>query len=308
MLDPTRLAVFRSVLASGSIQAASTHLGYTPSAVSQQIAALQRETGLRLFEREGRGIVPTPAAHVLAEHSADVLKHLSELDTVVAQLRDGRTGRFTIGYFASAGTNWMPNLVKALRADFPDVTIDLVLTEQPSDAVLDIDLVLRRATTPVPEGYRKTDLLVDPYVVLVSAEHPLARRDRIEVAELAGETFISNGPAGDLCVQITTDACTAAGFVPRYHVQAQDHYTAIAFVEAGLGVTMMPGLAARVVPSGVCVLPIADPAPERHIAVLRRQHSSGPKAIAERAVQVLLDLATNPRPDSGFDRVARMGE
>ena len=129
MLDPHRVRVFRSVVASGSVQAAADNLGLTSSAVSQHLSALQRETGLTLFQRVGRGIAPTEAALVLDAQTDEVMSQWSRLDQVVADLRDGRSGRLSIGYFASAGAAWMPSLVKRLTAEFPDLVLELVLNE-----------------------------------------------------------------------------------------------------------------------------------------------------------------------------------
>jgi DNA-binding transcriptional LysR family regulator len=102
MLDVQRLRVFRAVVASGSVQAAADHLGYTPSAISQHLTALQRETGLVLFEKAGRGIAPTPTAKVLAAESDELMGSLTRLGGVVDGLREGRSGSVTIGTFDSA--------------------------------------------------------------------------------------------------------------------------------------------------------------------------------------------------------------
>src|SRR6201996_4466659 len=112
MIDVQRLRVFRAVVASGSVQAAADHLGYTPSAVSQQISALQRETGLVLFEKAGRGIAPTPAAEVLAAESEELMGSLSRLGGVVDHLREGHTGSLTIGTFDSAAEFWLPHVAR----------------------------------------------------------------------------------------------------------------------------------------------------------------------------------------------------
>src|SRR5699024_9608464 len=114
MIDAHRLRIFLSVMASGSVNAAAGHLGYSASAVSQQIAALQKETGLTLFTRHGRGIEPTPAAHTLAEESERLMYELKRVDAIVDDLREGGTGSLSIGYFASAGSRWMPQLAKRL--------------------------------------------------------------------------------------------------------------------------------------------------------------------------------------------------
>ncbi|HWL01877.1 MAG TPA: LysR family transcriptional regulator, partial [Microbacteriaceae bacterium] len=125
MLDVHRLRVFRSVVASGSVQAAAANLGYTPSAVSQHLTALQRETGLALLERAGRGLRPTAAGQELAAQADTVLARLGETESLIADLREGRTGSISIGYFASVGAAWLPRVVRRLTTEFPGVRLDL---------------------------------------------------------------------------------------------------------------------------------------------------------------------------------------
>src|SRR4051794_13706566 len=124
MIDIQRLRVFRAVVASGSVQAAADHLGYTPSAVSQQISALQKETGLVLFEKAGRGISPTATAKVLAAESEDLMESLNRLGGVVDHLRDGRTGSLTIGAFSWAAPFWIAAAAKGRRRGVPDRVLE----------------------------------------------------------------------------------------------------------------------------------------------------------------------------------------
>src|SRR4051795_1819426 len=127
MLDVQRLRVFRAVVASGSVQAAAEHLGYTPSAVSQQLAALQKETGLVLFEKAGRGITPTATAKVLAAESDEGMGSLSRLGGLVEHLREGRSATLTIGTFDSAAQFWLPHVAKGLQRAYHDVVLGLRL-------------------------------------------------------------------------------------------------------------------------------------------------------------------------------------
>ncbi len=294
MLDPHRLTVFRAVVASGSVQAAADNLGMTSSAVSQHLAALQRETGLVLFERAGRGIVPTEAALVLDAQSDEAMSQWSRLDQVVGDLRDGRSGRLTIGYFASAGSAWMPTLVRRLSAEYPDLVLELVLNEvEQRGPRPDIDLVIDPPDTPPPDGHRRVDLTEDAFVAVVHRDHPLAGQEEIALTDLRGETWVSNDHPRAVGHRILVAACAAVGLRPRFSVQAQDHYTAIGFVAAGVGVSVMPGLAARGLPASVVRLAIAPPAPVRHLAAVVRQLGAS-TAPAERAVQVLQDLIAHP--------------
>lgn len=293
MLDPNRLRVFRSVLASGSVGAAADHLGMSSSAVSQQLSALQRDTGLTLFRREGRGIVPTPAALTLQDETDDLMSMLGRVDAVVADLREGRTGRLTVGYFPSAGAEWMPELAVRLTQEMPGLTLDFVLNYATGRGFTpDVDVVVDPPGTPPPEGYRRTNLVADPFVALLHRDHPLARADVLQLSDLREDRWISNADLRSSQTRLVRDACEATGFRPRYPVQAQDHHTAIAFVAAGVGVTVLPGLATHVHPEAVVVLPITAPTPIRHISALSRERTAHPIAV-ERAVELLTQFASS---------------
>src|ERR671917_2115769 len=114
MLDLRRLRVLRGVVATGSMAAAADELGYTPSAVSQHLAALEREAGTPLLERAGRGVRPTPAGALLAEHAAAVLARLAEAEAALADLVAGRIGRLGVTFFPTAGASLVPPAVAAL--------------------------------------------------------------------------------------------------------------------------------------------------------------------------------------------------
>lgn len=302
MLDPHRLRVFRSVMASGSVQAAADLLGLTPSAVSQHLSALHRDTGLVLFERRGRGIAPTAAATTLLEQSEDVMAQLGRLDAVVADLREGRSGRLSIGYFGSAGSAWMPALVKRLTAELPDLTLELVLTEDASRGVRpDLDVVGEARGAPARPGYRRTHLHDDPFVVVLPRDHPLAGRRSIALEELRGQTWVSNDPPKNAGHRIVLASCAAAGFTPRFTVQAQDQHTAAAFVAAGVGISVMPRLAAARLPVEVKRVALTGPEPVREIAAYVRE-TGAPNRAADRALELLTELIRRPRPTTRSHR------
>src|SRR5690349_3258434 len=129
MLDLHRLRVFRAVVASGSVNAAAANLGYTPSAVSQHVTALQRGTGLALLARAGRGVEPTTVGHALARRVDGLLAQLGDVEAFVADLRDGRTGSLSVAYFSSVGSAWMPAVARTLLQEFPDLRLDLELRD-----------------------------------------------------------------------------------------------------------------------------------------------------------------------------------
>ena len=111
MLDLRRLQVLAAVVDTGSVTAAATRLGYTPSSVSQQLSVLERETGVPLLEKNGRGIRPTEAGVLLAEHAEGILRSVSAAETAMTDLREGRSGRVRVMSFTSAGDTLLPTAV-----------------------------------------------------------------------------------------------------------------------------------------------------------------------------------------------------
>jgi DNA-binding transcriptional LysR family regulator len=294
MIDVQRLRVFRAVVASGSVQAAADHLGYTPSAVSQQISALQRETGLVLFEKAGRGIAPTAAAKVLATESEDLMESLNRLGAVVDHLRDGHTGSLTIGAFSSAAQFWMPAVAKGLRRDFPDLVLDLTLNElgpeTPGPGRRDLDLTTEDADLEAVErpGHSRHVLAEETYRVVAPRGHELLTEwdSRVPMLALAGQPVIDNDYHGNTCTRIIRNACRAAGFSPRYVARSEDHHTALAFVAAGVGVTVLPALAVPESMAGVDSRELVNPSPRRRIVVHVRD-GAATSAPVVRALELL---------------------
>ena len=284
MLDTHRLRVFRSVVASGSVQGAATNLGYTPSAVSQHVTALQRETGLALFERAGRGLRATAAGLLLADQADAILARIGEAEMVVADLRAGRTGALSLSYFASVGGAWLPRVVSRLSGDFPGVRLDLALREwlpdDPADRS-DVQIAVERPDYQAWPGFTAHHLLDDPYVAVLPDHHVLADRAEIELAELVDERWVDNDFARGWCRLNLVEACTAAGFRPPFHVEAHDYPTALAFVAAGIGITVLPELGATHLPPGTRAVPVVRPTPVRSIlAVVRDAGAHTPPVVA----------------------------
>ncbi|NYJ73046.1 LysR family transcriptional regulator [Allobranchiibius huperziae] len=294
MLDVNRLRVFRAVVASGSVQAAALNLGYTPSAISQHVSALQRETGLQLFEKSGRGISATPTGRALAAQSDEVMNNLARLDGVVDDLREGRTGTLAISCFASAGEQWIPLVARSLQRDFPDVQFTVDLNEQPSPTGPgrpDIDVRTEQPEDPPTRvnGYTRYELTEEPYWVVFSSDNPLAELGVVPMSALADHRWVMDNQDDDVCGRIVRGATRAAGFTPRYSAQTVDHHTSIAFAAAGIGVAVIPQLALGVLPADACSRPIADPAPRRRIVVFVRDNASANPAVA-RTLQLLRDI------------------
>jgi DNA-binding transcriptional LysR family regulator len=278
MLDVHRLRVFRAVVASGSVHAAAANLGYTASAVSQQITTLQRETGLVLLARSGRGVEPTAVGLAFADRIDGVLSRLGEVEAFAADLRDGRTGSLSMAYFASVGAAWMPTVARTLLERFPELRLHLELRDDSATGPgqrPDIQLVVAPPGFTGTRQARAHHLLDDPYLVVVPDAHPLAGASEVELAKLAGESWIDNDFAHGWCRRNLLEACQAAGFTPPFRVEAHDYPTAIAFVEAGIGVTVLPRLGAKNLPPGVVAVAVTSPTPQRSIYALTQTSVQG---------------------------------
>ncbi|MDX2907604.1 LysR family transcriptional regulator [Streptomyces griseiscabiei] len=269
MLDVRRMQVLRTVVTSGSVTAAATALGYTPSAISQQIAALEKEAGTALLERVGRGVRPTEAGLLLTEYADTIGRQVAEAQTALADLRAGRTGRLAVRYFATAGAPLVAPAVARLRAEHPGVRIELKLIDpgDPLPAVkegrADLALVVRPRGAD-PEGVRLLHLLDDTYFAVLPAGHPLADRPALALADLADEPWVGSEWPGP-CLDAQLEACAEAGFRPGFAVESEDYATAQGFVAAGLGVGLVPRLGLGSPHPDVVVRRFTGPQPRRSI-------------------------------------------
>ncbi|TVT32022.1 LysR family transcriptional regulator [Amycolatopsis rhizosphaerae] len=270
MFDVRRLQVLRAVISSGSISAAARNLGYTPSALSQQLATLEREAGIALLERVGRGIRPTPAGTLLSEHAEVISAQLSKAEAELADLKAGRTGRLTIRYFATAGAALVPPAVATVRREFPGVQLDLKVLE-PVDSVplvqageVDVSVIVWHGEWH-GEGVELVHLLDDPYRAILPKNHPLAHKPVLDLADLADEPWVGSEGLPGPCRDVLVAACGAAGFVPNFVMDCEDYQTAQGFVAAGLGISLVPVLGLGAAPKGVVVKRLRRPEPVRSI-------------------------------------------
>jgi DNA-binding transcriptional LysR family regulator len=296
MLDIRRMQVLRAVITSGSITAAARNLGYTPSAISQQLSTLEREAGVELLERIGRGVRATPAGNLLSEHAEVLSAQLSEAEAALTELKEGRTGRLSIRYFSSAGASLVPPAVAAVRREFPGIHLDLKLFE-PEDPMpevetgkADVAIVVLPRPRPPAKGVELVHLLDDPYRVVLPRAHPLAERAELDLAELAEESWVGTEWPPGPCRDIVLNACAAAGFTPNFAVEAEDYQTAQGFVAAGMGISFIPELALGTPNPGVVARKVSRPEPFRAIHAAIAAHAREQPAV-QRLLAVLREAS-----------------
>ena len=274
MLDPRRLRVLREVAARGSFSAAAAALAFTQPAVSQQIAALERETGTRLVERGVRPLRLTDAGRALMAHSEAVLARLAEAEQELGELAGLRRGRLRLASFPTAIATLVPRAVALFRERHPEVELTVVddhhqgLLRRLARWELDLALVYEHPSLPEPElALERTHLLDDPFDLVAPAGHPLALRTSVALEDLAGETWIGGTPDGAYA-HIVLDSCRVAGFEPRIIFGSDDYNAVQAFVAVGLGVAILPRLALTIPRPGLARVALTDP-PVRRIAAAR---------------------------------------
>jgi len=248
MLNPVHLRTLTTVVRTGSFADAARLLGYTGSAVSQQIAALERAVKMPLFERDAHGVRPTPAGEFIAERAGESLAALGSLEDDIRGMSQGTIGRLRLGSFPTACGRLLPVMLASYRRDHPDVEIALHEGE-PDELVplvqvarLDLALVYRYN---IPHSWPRTlvaiDLFDEDFVLLLPKAHRLAAADHVQIGELAEETWIDT-PEGNFGASNLRRMCAGAGFVPRVDYRSTDYDVISSFVGSGLGIALMPTL------------------------------------------------------------------
>lgn len=282
MLQPVQLRTLQEVLLTGSLAAAGTRLGFTASAVSQQIAALERQTGLVLFERGPRSVRPTAAARALDARVGVVLGQLDLLEREFQVVAGGQSGCVRLGSFPTANARLLPPALARLERTHPGLGV-LLDEAEPTDLVprvlagtLDLVAVYEYEAVPQiwPGDVERTDLLREALVVLLPRRHRLAEAAAVQLADLAGETWASSreGSAG---ARSLARLCAAAGFEPRVAYRSNDYAVVRGLVAAGLGVALVPALAHLDDP-GVAAIAATDSGARRHVFCLHRRGDSDP--------------------------------
>jgi DNA-binding transcriptional LysR family regulator len=266
MLDVRKLLLLRELARRDTIAAVAEALCYTPSAVSQQLAALERDAGVPLLQRTGRRVSLTPAGAALAGQTEEILALLERAAAGLAAARTGLAGPLRIGAFPTAMRTILPAALVALGRDHPG--LELMVTELDPAAVpdalrsgaLDVALVHEYEFVPAPrDPALDTEPLLEEAIYLASAGPPPVVGEDTAGEDTAGEDPVGGhrdspwimASPGTLCHTMAVRACQAAGFTPRIRHHADDFVTVLALVAAGQGVALVPQLGATGPPPGV---------------------------------------------------------
>jgi molybdate transport repressor ModE-like protein len=304
MIDVRRLAVLREVSRHGSFNRAATALRLTPSAVSQQISALERTVGTPVVRRSTRGVELTEAGRVLAETSDAITAELAYAQGLIDRLAAGVREKLTVATFTSGGQRLLPAALTRFTAERPGVELTVLENETEDSLPLvrsgDADVAIAYhfdGPPPVRPGDRSglvwTPLLADPMWIVLPAGHPLAGRESVAIADLAAERWVHG------CLQIDEilGRYTAlAGFEPQVACRGTDYVFAQSLVRAGVGISMIPQIALTGDQGGLVTMPLDPPGPSRFVGMVTAVRNR-PDPLAAALIRALQDtVAALPVP------------
>ncbi|MFI6482389.1 LysR family transcriptional regulator [Nonomuraea sp. NPDC050663] len=273
MIDTRRLRTLRAVADHGTVTAAAAALHLTPSAVSQQLAALEHEVGHRLLTRDGRGVRLTAVGRILLEHTNEVLAQLERAQAEVAAYASGQEGEITVASFATAISVVLAPAIRELRDKAPDITIKVRDAEGDQaltlllDEEADIAIAVEYRGAPASGDPRLTriPLYAEPFDLVLPHDHAPVTR----LADLKDEPWIGPYP-GNPVHDLLTVACEREGFTPAFTHYSDDFRAVVALIGAGAGVALVPRLALRHLDLSLVTVRAA-PGPERRVfAAVRR--------------------------------------
>jgi DNA-binding transcriptional LysR family regulator len=304
MLDVRRMRVLREVAERGSIAGAAQALAFTPSAISQQIATLERETGLALVERGPRSIRLTDAGRVLVAHTEGILASLEAAEADIQAIAGLRAGLLRLASFPTAYATVMPPALVEFRRRH--AAVELTLTEADPKASLarvksgELDLALAYEYDYVPvehdDALAEVDLFDDAIRVLVPNSHPAARRRAVRLEELSRDVWITSTERSS-CHAFVARACEAAGFSPQIGFESDDYSVWQGLVASGMGVALAPDLALVSVHPDVVVRPVALQPLRRRVFAVHRAGGLSPAIAA--MLEVLTTTSSAWRREAG---------
>ncbi|MCH0542866.1 LysR family transcriptional regulator [Streptomyces sp. MUM 203J] len=283
MIDPRRLRILRAAADHRTVTAAAAALYLTPSAVSQQLAALEQETGHTLLTRSGKGVTLTPAGEILLEHANEVLAQLERAEAELAAYAGGTAGEVRVAAFATGIAEVLAPAIARLAERHPgirlrvrdaegDASLPMVL-----DGEADLALAVEYRGAPGEDDRRlaRVPLYAEPFDAVLQPGHALAQAPEVVLAALAGSDWIGQSP-GNPCQDMVLLACELAGFEPRLVHVSDDFRAVAALAGAGAGVALVPRSALRGIElKDVVVRPVAGPAAFRRVFAAVRRGAEG---------------------------------
>jgi DNA-binding transcriptional LysR family regulator len=265
-MEPRRLLTFRAVAHRRSFSQAARELSLSQPSVSQQVGALERELGATLLDRRPGGLRLTRAGAVLLEHADAIAERLALAEVQLAEIAGSERSTLRLGAFPTALAALVPAAVAQLEGArvIVEEGASQALGERVRAGELHLALTFQDAAEPrlEPAGLERRDLLRETFLVALACAHPLAGRESVGLAELAGESWTAPSAGG-----IIVRACRAAGFEPRLSSITRDQLAIRALVARGLAVTLVPSLLADAF-RDLPLLPLAGASPERDVYAL----------------------------------------
>lgn len=296
MLDVRRMRVLREIAAQGSFSGAADALYLSQSAVSQNVAALEKEVGQKLLERTSSGPHLTQAGEVLVAHADAVLARLDEAERELAALAGLQGGKLRVASFPTASATLLTTAMSRFAELYPEVRLELREAEpeeslpQLKQGIHDLALTYSYEAVgePADRDVERHLLLEDRMWLAVPKGHTVSAKAAVSLGDLSEEAWLC-GTCDGACRQNVILACRSAGFEPRIAFESDDYQVLQGLIASGLGVTLLPDLALTALHPGVAIVPVTPRAPIRHVwAATRAEGSRSPAADA--MVEILREV------------------
>lgn len=296
MIDLSALISLRAVATHGSVVGAAEALGFTPSAVSQQVKRLERQTGVPLLERVGRGVVLSRHGRHLVDAGAGLLAGLEELEAGLHRQAGTVAGQLRVATFSTAMRGLVAPVMRRVLDEHPDLEVSLSEREPWETVALvasgqcDLGIVHRWGDVPieVPDHLVTTVVAHDLAEVIVPVGHRLAARREVSPPDLVDEGWIAT-PEGTICRQWLTRMYAGTGRLPRIAHRSMEFDSHLAMVRAGLGIALVPRLGRAPLGDGLVAVAVHSPVPTRDVIAVHRRSMSAAPPVA--AVLVALEKA-----------------